>query len=119
MGRALHWIQHGLLNAGVFHAISPFYQIDRAATVNFAGLLFGSGSLLTALLVAGTYYVYTVPSILILFAALPGLYAVVCYKGNFSRPPRVSSAPAGSGVARFSKSGGRAVQPAAVLSIWQ
>jgi fucose permease len=68
----------GLLNAGVFHAISPIYQRDRAATVNLAGLLFGTGSLLTALLVAGTYYVYTVPSILILFAALPGLYAVAC-----------------------------------------
>ncbi|HEX5226783.1 MAG TPA: MFS transporter [Bryobacteraceae bacterium] len=73
----------GLLNAGVFHAISPIYQADRAATVNFAGLLFGSGSLLTALLVAGTYYVYTVPSILILFAALPGLYAIVCHKGSY------------------------------------
>jgi len=72
----------GLLNAGVFHAISPIYRIDRAATVNFAGLLFGLGSLLTALLVAGTYYVYTVPAILILFAALPGLYAVVCYPGK-------------------------------------
>src|ERR1700722_20348931 len=83
----------GLLNAGVFHAISPIYQIDRAATVNFAGLLFGSGSLLTALLVAGTYYVYTVPSILILFAALPGLYAVVCYKGNFSSLPAVQTLP--------------------------
>jgi MFS family permease len=83
----------GLLNAGVFHAISPIYQIDRAATVNFAGLLFGSGSLLTALLVAGTYYVYTVPSILILFAVLPGLYAVICYKGNFSRPPTFQSLP--------------------------
>jgi len=68
----------GLLNAGVFHAISPIYQRDRAATVNLAGLLFGTGSLLTALLVAGTYYVYTVPSILILFAVLPGLYAVAC-----------------------------------------
>ena len=77
----------GLLNAGVFHAISPIYQIDRAATVNFAGLLFGSGSLLTALLVAGTYYVYTVPSILILFAALPGLYAIACFKGDFSQHP--------------------------------
>jgi MFS transporter, FHS family, glucose/mannose:H+ symporter len=83
----------GLLNAAVFHAISPMYQIDRAATVNFAGLLFGSGSLLTALLVAGTYYVYTVPSILILFAALPGLYAVVCYKGNFSRHPNLQTLP--------------------------
>lgn len=75
----------GLLNAGVFHAISPIYQADRAATVNFAGLLFGSGSLLTALLVAGTYYVYTVPSILILFAALPGLYAIVCHKGSYKQ----------------------------------
>src|SRR5580698_5443047 len=83
----------GLLNAGVFHAISPIYQIDRAATVNFAGLLFGSGSLLTALMVAGTYYVYTVPSILILIAALPGLYAVVCYKGNFSGHPVVQTLP--------------------------
>jgi MFS family permease len=83
----------GLLNAGVFHAISPIYQIDRAATVNFAGLLFGSGSLVTALLVAGTYYVYTVPSILILFAALPGLYAVVCYKGNFSQQPAFQTLP--------------------------
>lgn len=74
----------GLLNAGVFHAISPIYQRDRAATVNLAGLLFGTGSLLTALLVAGTYYVYTVPSILILLAALPGLYAVACSSANFS-----------------------------------
>src|SRR5277367_4215323 len=83
----------GLLNAGVFHAISPIYQVDRAATVNFAGLLFGSGSLLTALLVAGTYYVYTVPSILILFAALPGLYAVACAKGNFARGPSFHTLP--------------------------
>jgi MFS transporter, FHS family, glucose/mannose:H+ symporter len=83
----------GLLNAGVFHAISPIYQVDRAATVNLAGLLFGSGSLLTALLVAGTYYVYTVPSILILFAALPGLYAVACSKGNFARSPSFHTLP--------------------------
>lgn len=83
----------GFLNAGIFHAISPMYRIDRAATVNFAGLLFGSGSLLTALLVAGTYYVYTVPSILVLFAAIPGLYAIVCYKGNFSRPAAVETLP--------------------------
>lgn len=87
----------GLLNAGVFAAISPIYRIDRAATVNFAGLLFGSGSLLTALLVAGTYYVYTVPSILILFAVLPGLYAVVCYKGDFTRQPAFHSSAIGPG----------------------
>src|SRR6202167_5004144 len=83
----------GLLNAGVFHAISPIYQRDRAATVNLAGLLFGTGSLLTALLVAGTYYVYTVPSILILFAALPGLYAVACSNANFSGQSATQTVP--------------------------
>jgi MFS transporter, FHS family, glucose/mannose:H+ symporter len=83
----------GLLNAGVFHAISPIYQADRAATVNFAGLLFGSGSLITALLVAGTYYVYNVPSILILFAVIPGLYAGVCYKGRFAQAPGLETLP--------------------------
>jgi FHS family glucose/mannose:H+ symporter-like MFS transporter len=83
----------GLLNAGVFHAISPIYQRDRAATVNLAGLLFGTGSLLTALLVAGTYYVYTVPSILILFAALPGLYAVACSNANLSGPSALQTLP--------------------------
>jgi fucose permease len=83
----------GLLNAAVFQAISPIYQRDRAATVNLAGLLFGTGSLLTALLVAGTYYVYTVPSILILFAAIPGLYAVACLNANFSPQPAVQTLP--------------------------
>ncbi len=83
----------GLLNAGVFHAISPIYQRDRAATVNLAGLLFGTGSLLTALLVAGTYYVYTVPSILILFAAVPGLYAVACSNTNFAGNSSVQTLP--------------------------
>ena len=86
-------ISAGLLNAGVFHAISPQYRHDRAATTNLAGVTFGLGCLLTALLVAGTYYVYTVPSILILFAALPGLYAVVCYRGHFSRHPNFQSLP--------------------------
>jgi nitrate/nitrite transporter NarK len=83
----------GLLNAAVFHAISPIYQRDRAATVNLAGLLFGAGSLLTALLVSGTYYVYTVPSILILFAALPGLYAVACSNANFSGQSAIQTLP--------------------------
>ncbi|HTR36066.1 MAG TPA: MFS transporter [Bryobacteraceae bacterium] len=83
----------GLLNAGVFQAISPLYQKDRAATVNMAGVLFGLGCLLTALLVAGTYYVYTVPSILILFALAPGFYAGICAKGNLPNRPPVPAVP--------------------------
>jgi FHS family glucose/mannose:H+ symporter-like MFS transporter len=83
----------GLLNAGVFHAISPIYQHDRAATVNLAGLLFGLGSLITALLVAGTYFVYTVPSILILFAVVPGLYAIVCTNAGLPEHAAVHPLP--------------------------
>ncbi len=83
----------GLLNAGVFHAISPIYQRDRAATVNLAGLLFGLGSLITALLVAGTYFVYTVPSILILFAAVPGLYAIACTNAGLPGHAAVQTLP--------------------------
>lgn len=83
----------GLLNAGVFHAISPLYQHDRAATVNLAGVLFGLGCLLTALLVAGTYYVYTVPSILILFAVLPGFYAGIYAKAKLARRPQFEKVP--------------------------
>ena len=77
----------GLLNAGVFQAISPQYHHDPAATMNLAGVLFGLGCLLTALLVAGTYFVYTVPSILILFALVPGFYAGIYAKAKLPRQP--------------------------------
>jgi fucose permease len=91
----LLWIgvSAGLLNAGVFHAISPLYRHDRAATVNLAGVMFGLGCLLTALLVAGTYYVYTVPSILVLFAIVPGFYAGVYAKAKISRRPVFEQVP--------------------------
>lgn len=80
----------GLLNAGIFQTISPLYQQDRAATVNLAGVMFGLGCLLTALLVAGTYYAYSVPIILVLCAAVPGLYAGIWAK---ARLPIMAVAP--------------------------
>jgi fucose permease len=73
----------GLLNAAVFHAVSPLYFHDRASTVTLAGTLYGLGCFLTALLVAGTYYVYTVTAILVLFAAIPGLFIIVFARGKF------------------------------------
>jgi len=91
----LLWIgvSAGLLNGGIFHAISPLYQHDRAATVNLAGVMFGLGCLLTAVLMAGTYYVYTVPSILILFAVLPGFYAGIYAKAKLAGGPVVHQMP--------------------------
>ena len=66
----------GLLHGAIFQAITPIYRHDPAATGNLAGIFFGAGSLAMALLVAGTYYVYTVPAILLLVAVVPGLFAV-------------------------------------------
>ena len=65
----------GLMHSAMFEAISPVYEQDRLATMNLAGMLFGGGSLAMVLLVAGTFYVYTVPSILMLVAVIPGLFA--------------------------------------------
>jgi fucose permease len=69
-------VSAGVTNTAVFHAISTPFEHDHAATINLAGTAFGLGCLVTALLVAGTFYVYTVPSILILLATVPGFFAV-------------------------------------------
>jgi len=83
----------GLLNSAVFLAITPLYEHDRAATVNLAGTLFGTGCLITALLVAGTYYVYTVPAILILFATIAGFFALMFARSKFSAAPALIQIP--------------------------
>ena len=83
----------GLLNAGIFEAVSPLYQRDRATATNLAGVIFGIGCLVTALLVWGTYYVYTVPSILILFALLPGFCAGFCAQAKLPDTPPFPLAP--------------------------
>ena len=95
----------GLLNGGAFHAISPLYKHDRAATVNLAGAMFGFGCVLTALLVAGTYYVYTVPSILVLFALVPGFYAGICAKASLRGEAVSNSTPVAQLVRDFRNPG--------------
>jgi MFS transporter, FHS family, glucose/mannose:H+ symporter len=77
----------GLLNIGVFRAITPLYRYDPAATINLGGALFGAGSMVTALLVAGTYYVYTVAGILILLALVPGFFIPVYARARFASDP--------------------------------
>ena len=62
----------GLLNLALFHAMSSGYQADAAGTVNKGGILYGLGCLAATLLVAGTFYAYTVPSILVFMALVPG-----------------------------------------------
>lgn len=77
----------GLLNTALFHAISRIYLHDPAATVNVAGAFFGSGCLITVLLIAGTFYVYTVPSILVLLGLIPAFFVGIYAKSSFEAPP--------------------------------
>ena len=81
----------GLLNMGLFHAISGRYQKDSAATVNLGGIWYGLGCLTATLLVAGTFYAYTVTTILILMAAVPGIFAVLYWRNAPVAPPRAAT----------------------------
>ena len=78
----------GLLNLALFHAISPGYQADAAGTVNKGGILYGLGCLAATLLVAGTFYAYTVPSILIFMALVPGFFAGIYARKSYTAPPQ-------------------------------
>ncbi len=83
----------GFLNNSIFHAITPLYKHDPAATVNLGGILLGLGCVATALFVSGTFYVYNVGSILILFAAIPGFFAMFCARGRFAPIETVPDLP--------------------------
>ena len=67
----------GLLNMALFQAISGRYQADAAGTVGRGGIWYGLGCLAATLLVAGTFYAYTVPAILGLMAVAPAIFACI------------------------------------------
>jgi FHS family glucose/mannose:H+ symporter-like MFS transporter len=76
----------GLLNTAVFHAISPAYDRDPAATANVGGISFGMGCFAVTVLVAGTFYAYTVTSILVFIAVIPGLFTIWYARSSFAAP---------------------------------
>jgi MFS transporter, FHS family, glucose/mannose:H+ symporter len=76
----------GLLNIALFYALSKSFQGDAAATVNRVGIWYGLGCLAATLLVAGTFYVYTVPSILIFMAVVPALFGGIYLKSSYAGP---------------------------------
>jgi fucose permease len=80
-------VSAGLLHTAVFHAISPLYARDAASTMNLAGVFFGLGCLLTAVLVASAFYVYTVPSILLMLGLVPLFFAGTFAKLGFGTIP--------------------------------
>ena len=87
----------GTLNTGILHAISSAYRLEPAATINLAGAFFGLGSAIVALLVAGTFNVYTVSSILFLVAIAPALFAVAVCPDALHADRYAAAAAQGSG----------------------
>jgi fucose permease len=80
----------GLLNMALFHAISRTYQSEPANTVNLGGVWYGIGCLASTLLVAGTFYAYTVRTILLFMAVVPALFAAMYARGDYRTPPESS-----------------------------
>jgi fucose permease len=66
----------GLLHTAIFHAISPMYRHDPAATVNLAGMLFGLGCFSVAFIISRVFYSYTTAAIQIWIALIPAFFAV-------------------------------------------
>lgn len=74
-GLLIAGLSAGMLNTALFNAISPVYRRDPAAAINLAGLVFGLGCFTTAILVAGSFYVYTTGAILTLLGVFPAFLA--------------------------------------------
>lgn len=83
----------GILHTGIFHAISPMYRHDPAATINLAGICFGLGCFTVALLVAGTFYAYSAPAIQTWIAVIPALFGWFYLRAKFTPQPVPAQQP--------------------------
>jgi MFS transporter, FHS family, glucose/mannose:H+ symporter len=63
-----------MVNTAIFHAITPMYEHDPAATINLAGVFFGLGCLATSGVIAASFNTYTAESILLIIACVPLFY---------------------------------------------
>ena len=77
----------GLLHTAIFHAISPMYRHNPVATVNLAGILFGSGCFTLAILIAGTFYLYTAAAVQVWIAVIPALFGWMYWRTPFQAQP--------------------------------
>lgn len=76
-------IASGFLHAGVFRALLASWERSTALTINSAGVFFGSGSVITALLAATTFFAWPVGRLLLVMTAIPVAYAVAVARATF------------------------------------
>lgn len=82
-GMAVIGFSAGLLHTAVFHAISPIYRHDPAATVNLAGILFGLGCLTVTILISGAFYAYSAAALQAWIAVIPAAFGWLYWKTPF------------------------------------
>lgn len=76
----------GLWSTVMFQSITPAYRRNAGTRTNRAGMLFGAGCLLTALLTAGMYSALPVAAVLAALAIPPGLAAVWFARSTATAP---------------------------------
>jgi len=89
---AIGW-SAGLLHTAIFHAISPMYRHNPAATVNLGGILFGLGCLTAALLISTTFYMTTPGNVQIGMSFIPILFGWMYIRSKFAPAPAAHSSP--------------------------
>ncbi len=77
----------GLLNTALFRAIAPGFEHDRAATITLGGIFFGLGCLASALLLAQTFYAWSLTAILLAVATVPAGFAILYSRRPFPAAP--------------------------------
>ena len=107
----------GLLNMALFYAYRGTTRSTRREPSTKGGIWYGLGCLTATLLVAGTFYAYSVPTILLFMAAAPAvfagdLFAVDVYRADPERAPDHSR-----GVGRLSQPGRDPVRAAPVFPV--
>jgi fucose permease len=85
-GLLLVGLSAGILNRSAFQSVSLIWSRDAASTVNLAGIMFGLGCLLMAMLLSNAFYVYSGRSSLILLAFLPAFAAALFARCDFAGP---------------------------------
>jgi hypothetical protein len=85
-GLILVGIAAGLLNTGLFHALSDGYHRDPAGTVSRGGIFYGLGCCAVTLMAGLTFYAYTTPSIFILMAVVPAYFAGIYARSVLGGP---------------------------------
>jgi fucose permease len=95
----------GLLNVALFQGISARYRADAAGTITRVGIWYGLGCLAATVLVAGTFYAYSVAAIVALMATAPAIFGFVYSRTTYGNVSEERNATLRQAIADFRSPG--------------